>query len=291
MPHWPPLPTARNVTASIVTMRFAKGHGTGNDFVIVPDPDDQVRLGPELVRRLCDRRAGIGADGVLRVVAGRAGAPGVAPWFMDYRNADGGVAEMCGNGVRVFARYLIDRGLADGPEIDIGTRAGVRTVRCEAGGLFSVDMGPATITGKGSAEIGGHRLGGLAISVGNPHLACVVDQPVADFDLSRRPRVDAAEFPSGVNVEVVRLIGDHAIEMRVHERGSGETLSCGTGAVAAAAAAAEATGSWPGSGAERWEVQVPGGTLAVALNAGGSVLTGPAVIVAEGEIDRGWLDH
>src|SRR5215472_14758701 len=102
-------------------MRFAKGHGTGNDFVILPDADDCLDLGPGLVRRLCDRRAGIGADGVLRVV--RASAPGAdgdgaggAEWFMDYRNADGSIAEMCGNGIRVFARYLLEHRLAAGPE-------------------------------------------------------------------------------------------------------------------------------------------------------------------------------
>lgn len=277
-------------------MRYAKGHGTGNDFVVLPDPDDRLRLDADLVRQLCDRRTGIGADGVLRIVTGEsAGASGV-PWFMDYRNSDGGIAEMCGNGIRVFARYLIDRGLAAGPEIAIGTRAGVRTVRREADGQFSVDMGPAEIVGKGLAEIGGHRLGGLAISVGNPHLACVVDQPVADFDLSRRPRIDAAEFPSGVNVEIVRLTGDHSVEMRVHERGSGETRSCGTGAVAAAVAAAAATGLLPGGGTDRWLVAVPGGTLTVTLGEANpvmtdTVLTGPAVIVAEGETEPGWIGH
>jgi diaminopimelate epimerase len=272
-------------------MRFAKGHGTGNDFVILPDPDGALVLGPELVRRLCDRHSGIGADGVLRVVTGRACGHDEAPWFMDYRNADGGVAEMCGNGIRVFARYLIDRGMADGPDIEIGTPAGVRTVRREPDGRFSVEMGPAAITGKGSAEIGGEHVGGLAISVGNPHLACVVGRPVAGFDLSRPPGVDAAEFPGGVNVEVVRLTGDRAIEMRVHERGSGETLSCGTGAVAAAVAAAHARGQWPADGADRWQVRVPGGTLTVTLGAAGTVLTGPAVLVADGEIDPSWPDH
>ena len=272
-------------------MRFAKGHGTGNDFVILPDTDDELTLTPELVRRLCDRHTGIGADGVLRVVAGAHDAHDGPSWFMDYRNADGAVAEMCGNGIRVFARYLLEHGLAKGPDLEIGTRAGVRMVRCEDGGLFSVDMGPVTVTGKGSAVIGGRRFEGLAISVGNPHLACVVDGPLTDLDLTSRPGVDAAEFPSGVNVEVVRLVGDHAIEMRVHERGSGETLSCGTGAVAAAVAAAEAEGSWPGAGPDRWQVQVPGGRLAVTLDAGRGVLAGPAVLVAEGEIEPGWLPH
>ena len=272
-------------------MRYAKGHGTGNDFVILRDPDDRLRLSAELVRRLCDRHTGIGADGVLRIVTGEAaGADGV-PWFMDYRNADGGVAEMCGNGIRVFARYLIDRGFAAGPEVTIGTRAGVRTVRREIGGQFSVDMGPATITGKGSAEIGGQSYQGLAVDVGNPHLVCVTSRPVAEFDLSVPPVVDDADFPDGVNVEVVRLTGDRSLEMRVHERGSGETRSCGTGAVAAAVAAAAATGLWPGTGSDRWLVAVPGGTLTVTPGEAGSVLTGPAVIVAEGETEPGWLEH
>ncbi len=283
------MPTS--LVTSIVGMRYAKGHGTGNDFVILPDLDDRLSLSAELVRRLCDRRTGIGADGVLRVVAGRGRSAGQdAPWFMDYRNADGGVAEMCGNGIRVFAKYLIDRGLATGPDIAIGTRAGLRTVRREADGQFSVDMGPAMIMGKRSAKIGGQSYQGLAVDVGNPHLACVVSVPVAEFDLAVAPSVDDAEFPDGVNVEVVRLTGagDLAVEMRVHERGSGETRSCGTGAVAAVAAAAAATGRWPGGGADRWLVTVPGGILTVTSSEVANVLTGPAVIVAEGETEPGW---
>jgi diaminopimelate epimerase len=267
-------------------MRFAKGHGTGNDFVILPDLDDQLELSPELVRRLCDRHTGIGADGVLRVVSGAA-APGLeAPWFMDYRNADGSVAEMCGNGIRVFARYLTDHGLAPGPELAIGTRAGVRIVRRVTDGSFSVDMGPATVTGTGTAVIGGRSYPGTAVNVGNPHLACLVTEPLADLDLTVPPQVDPAAFPDGVNVELVRVTGDRSIELRVHERGSGETLSCGTGAVAAAVAGAAAAGQWPGAGQDRWEVRVPGGILAVIPDAAGSVLTGPAVLVADGE----WLD-
>ena len=277
-------------------MRFAKGHGTGNDFVILPDVDDELELVPGLVRRLCDRRTRIGADGVLRVVragaaslGASASASGGAGWFMDYLNADGSAAEMCGNGIRVFARYLIEHQLATGPEIVIGTRAGVRAVRCGDDGQFSVDMGPARVTGAGSAVIGGSSYQGVAVDVGNPHLACVVDEPLAGFDLARAPVVDPAEFPDGVNVEVVRMAGGRSIEMRVHERGSGETLSCGTGAVAVAAAAATATGEWPGDGTLAWEVRVPGGRLRVIPSATASVLAGPAVIVAEGEIDERWL--
>ena len=232
-------------------MRFAKGHGTGNDFLILPDPDGAMGVPPDLVARLCDRRTGLGADGILRVVrahaagdavpGGAAGPAGAAEWFMDYRNADGSVAEMCGNGIRVFARYLLDHGLAEGPELALATRAGLRLVRAEPGGEYTVDMGAPVVGGHAAAEIGSGRYEGLAVSLGNPHLACVVDRPVAEFDLTAAPAVDHELFPDGVNVEVVRILGERHLEMRVHERGSGETMSCGTGAVAAAVAAATAT--------------------------------------------------
>jgi len=282
-------------------MRFAKGHGTGNDFLILPDPDGALEVPPDLVARLCDRRTGLGADGILRVVRARA----AAEWFMDYRNADGSVAEMCGNGIRVFARYLLDHGLAEGPELPVATRAGLRLVRAEPGGEFTVDMGAPAVAGPATAEIGSGRYEGLAVSLGNPHLACVVDRPVAEFDLTAAPKVDPGQFPDGVNVEVVRILGERRLEMRVHERGSGETMSCGTGAVAAAVAAAIAaggTGAATGAGlsggngrprqpppAGAWTVQVPGGTLTVTLMPKTSLLTGPAVIVAEGELSQSWL--
>jgi diaminopimelate epimerase len=281
-------------------MRFAKGHGTGNDFVILPDPDGRLDLPAALVARICDRRFGIGGDGVLRVVrsaqagpAGgeqaRAAAAAGAEWFMDYRNADGSVAEMCGNGVRLFARYLLDEGLAGGTDLAIGTRAGVRRVRAEPDGEFTVDMGPATVTGRGAGALGGRPLTGLAISVGNPHLACMVDDPVAAYDLSAPPELDQAQFPAGANLEVVRLTGPHAAEMVVYERGSGPTLSCGTGAVAAAVAAAAATGEWGAEPERSWSVQVPGGRLTITPSAVASRLTGPAVLVAAGELDERWL--
>ena len=268
-------------------MRYAKGHGTGNDFVVLPDLADAIDLCPDLVRRLCDRHTGIGGDGVLRVVRAAAGQD-AAPWFMDYRNADGSVAEMCGNGVRVFARFLIDAGLATGPEIAVATRAGTRLVRREDSGEFTVGMGPVTIGGTSSAVIGGRGHGGLVVSVGNPHLACLVDEPVAGFDLTAPPEVDPAVFPDGANVEVVRVTGARSVQMRVRERGSGETLSCGTGAVAAAAAAAVAAGGNAASSA--WTVEVPGGRLTVVPDPAGALLTGPAQIVAEGEISPAWLD-
>ncbi|MDR2988368.1 MAG: diaminopimelate epimerase, partial [Nocardiopsaceae bacterium] len=267
-------------------MHFAKGHGTGNDFIVVPDLDDRLELGAEVVRALCDRHAGIGADGVLRVVRNESGP---APWIMDYRNADGSIAEMCGNGIRVYARYLLDHGLAAGPDIAIATRSGVRTVRLEADEALTVDMGPASIGRPGWTLIGGRRYTGVAVNLGNPHLVCLIAKSLAGIDLSEPPEVDPEAFPRGVNVELVRVAGDHTLEMRVYERGSGETLSCGTGAVAAAVAAAAAAGEWPAGGDVSWVVNVPGGRLTVAPSTTASLLTGPAVIVAEGETNSAWL--
>src|SRR5258706_11189952 len=231
-------------------MRYAKGHGTGNDFIIVPDLDDQLELGADVVRRLCDRHEGIGADGGLRVVS-RASDP--APWLMDYRNADGTIAAMCGNGIRVFARYLLDHELAAGSELAIATRGGTRIVRQETDGALTVDMGPASTGRTGWALIGGRRYTGLAVYVGNPHLGCLIRNPIAGIDLSEPPEVDQDAFQGGGNVEVARITGEHAIEMRVNERGSGGTRSWGAGAVAAAVAAAATTGGWPGGGeGGRW---------------------------------------
>jgi diaminopimelate epimerase len=259
---------------SIEFMQFAKGHGTGNDFVILPDPDGRLHLTAETVAWICDRHRGIGGDGILRVV--RAAPDQGAEWFMDYRNADGSLAEMCGNGVRVFARYLLEAGLASGPELPIATRAGLRVVQEEPDGEFTVDM-------EGAVQLGRERLDGLAISVGNPHLACVVDRAVAAFDLAAPRPLRGDE----VNVEVVRITGDHELEMRVHERGSGLTLSCGTGAVAAAVAAAVTVGDWRAEVDRPWRVVVPGGRLTVTPSETVSLLTGPAEIVATGELGRG----
>ncbi|MCW2938412.1 MAG: diaminopimelate epimerase [Actinomycetia bacterium] len=273
-------------------MRFVKGHGTENDFVILPDPDGVLELTPATVAALCDRRAGIGADGVLRVVrtkvaeaeeaAGVAAFAGAsegfadeAEWFMDYRNADGSIAEMCGNGVRVFARYLVDAGLAAPGEWPVATRAGLRRVTLGATGDVSVDMGPSLVQGTGSAELAGRTYEGLRISMGNPHLACLIAEPVGTLDLTRAPSFDPAVFQDGVNVELFRPVGDRHVEMRVYERGSGETRSCGTGAVATAVAAA-------GDAMGEWRVTVPGGDVFVTITPTSTHLRGPAILVADG---------
>ncbi|GIH26632.1 diaminopimelate epimerase [Acrocarpospora phusangensis] len=265
-------------------MRFVKGHGTENDFVILPDLEGRLDLSAAAVARLCDRRAGIGGDGVLRVVPSKF-APEAdeqaarAEWFMDYRNADGSLAEMCGNGIRVFARYLVDAGLASPGEFSVATRDGVKRVRLDITGDVTVDMGRPKVYGESRAWVNGREYRGLNVNVGNPHLACVIDDPVTELDLAAQPRFDRAVYPDGVNVELINPVGDHAVSMRVYERGSGETRSCGTGAVATAVAAAHAAGETTGV----WKVRVLGGTLKITLDADTSYLTGPATLVASGE--------
>ncbi|WP_100447108.1 diaminopimelate epimerase [Glycomyces xiaoerkulensis] len=256
-------------------MEFAKGHGTGNDFVIVPDLADERPLRADQVAALCDRRFGVGGDGLLRVVP--SAEPG-AKWFMDYRNADGSVAEMCGNGVRVFARYLLDHGLADGPEIPVATRGGIKHVAVE-GDRFSVDMGPAELGPASRASLGGSTWTGRAVSMGNPHLVCHLgdDERLDELELCHRPEHDPAVFPDGVNVEFATGTAPH-VRMRVHERGVGETASCGTGACAVAAIALRRDGAGTGV----CEVELPGGTLTATVTDRTVHLAGPAVIVAEG---------
>lgn len=277
-------------------MEFVLGHGTENDFVLLPDPDGALDLTPDLVAALCHRRRGLGGDGVLRVVrTGTAVArdaltaagvdAGDAAWFMDYRNADGSLAEMCGNGVRVFARHLVDTGLAAPGTFGVATRAGVRTVELGASGDVTVDMGPARVGPASVALVAGEKYAGVAVDVGNPHLACVL--PAADahllvdtLDLTVAPEHDAVLFPGGVNVEFLTPLVDGRTRLRVHERGSGETRSCGTGTVAGAVAALLADGRDRGTVV----VDTPGGLLRVDVTADSTFLSGPAVLVARGEV-------
>jgi diaminopimelate epimerase len=197
---------------------------------------------------------------------------------------------MCGNGIRLFLHVLVSEGLLDrAPCADgvmVGTRGGPRRVGAAPDGCYWVDMGPARPFGMGDAKLPGGSLPGLAVSMGNPHLACLTDVPVDALDLAVAPVVDPALFPEGVNVEVVNVLepGRH-IRLRVHERGVGETRSCGTGAVAAAYAALRADGRDAG----QVVVDVPGGQLAVTVGDGTTVLTGPAVLVAAGQLTAEWL--
>ncbi|WP_338122239.1 diaminopimelate epimerase [Corynebacterium xerosis] len=288
-------------------MAFVKGHGTENDFVIPTDAGAALDLPESLVAALCDRRAGVGGDGLLRVAragalveagvldalphAGRPDEVRADDWFMDYRNADGSIAEMCGNGVRVFAHHLFASGLTEEMSaLRVGTRAGVKIVSLDdvAGNraTVSVDMGAPVVLGAATAFLGAGRYAGVGVDMGNPHLACVLPALDADglarLDLAGVPEVDTEMFPAGVNLEVVTpLAQSGAIHMRVIERGVGETRSCGTGTVAAAVAALADAGRGTGT----VDVHVPGGTVTVEVNEETSILTGPSVLVARGEID------
>ncbi|MGH4011825.1 MAG: diaminopimelate epimerase [Pseudonocardiaceae bacterium] len=270
-------------------IEFLKGHGTENDFILLPDRTGSLDLTPSRVRALCDRRRGLGADGILRVVPGalvQDVPPGTSPddWFMDHRNADGSVAEMCGNGARVFVRYLADAGLVSDPEFRIGSRSGSRTVRRNDDGSVAVEMGRAQRNGTSTVTVEGAAFSGLVVDVGNPHLVCLTEAPVEHLDLTVPPGHDPGAFPHSVNVEFVNVLCSTQLRMRVHERGVGETRSCGTGTVAALAAVLHAEGRDTGEA----DVQVPGGLLHVAIAEDGGTLTGPAVLVAAGRLDPLW---
>ncbi|GAB3253726.1 diaminopimelate epimerase [Nocardioides dilutus] len=275
---------------------FLKGHGTENDFVLLPDHDGTLHgdLPTERVRALCDRRAGIGGDGVLRVIRTAAydalgcseGSRGQqAEWFMDYRNSDGSLSEMCGNGIRLFARHLVDSGLADpSAPIPVGTRDGVKILTVD-GDLITADMGAPKVLGETLVSVGHLELGARHVDMGNPHAVAFVTSLDDAGPLLLAPGHDPAVYPEGVNVEFVVRRGARHVAMRVHERGSGETRSCGTGACAVMVAAAVADGV-PRDSDVTYRVDVPGGTLSVTWTADDRVLlTGPAVVVASGQTD------
>jgi diaminopimelate epimerase len=285
------------------TLAFTKGQGTGNDFVLYLDLDGSNDLSVSQVVELCDRRFGIGADGVIRVVKSAhlpEGAKALAEeqtaeWFMDYRNSDGSIAEMCGNGIRVFARYLTEKGLVDlveGKVLHVGTRAGVKDIQKNKAG-FAVDMGRWKPESN-EYLVRSHGIDvarpGQGINVGNPHVvvALAEETELQNLDLNREPKLEPKP-ESGANIEFVvpaePLVtnGVGKISMRVFERGVGETMSCGTGVVAAALA----TRLWAGSEApNQWTVEVPGGTLGVRMfptEEGEHVgLSGPAELSFEG---------
>jgi diaminopimelate epimerase len=290
-------------------MRFAKYHGTGNDFVLVEDLDGQLSLDPSVIAGLCDRRFGVGADGLIRVVRGSGGLDeaGDADFFMDYYNANGEVAEMCGNGIRCLAKFVFDRGLTDALELQVATRAGLKHLRLEVGDhaveRVTVDMGPPSFERKAIGmvgeptdtfisqplEVGGRTFTATAVSMGNPHCVLFVD-PGEDLQaldvpgLGSRVENRTELFAGRTNVEFVKPAGG-ILETRVWERGSGETFACGTGACAALVAA-----SMEGLVAREASVRFPGGVLDLAWESDDHVhMTGPAVCVFDGEVDEAWL--
>ncbi|HZD02955.1 MAG TPA: diaminopimelate epimerase [Actinomycetes bacterium] len=273
-------------------MEFVKAHGTGNDFVVVEDLDDRLELSPVFVRAVCDRHFGIGADGLIRIAPGSR-----ASFFMDYRNADGSVAEMCGNGVRVLGKYLGDRDRVSST-FDLETRAGIKRLdlHCDNRGMVdrvSVDMGAPSfgradlpMTGEGEAlkepfEVAGLTFEATCLSMGNPHVVVYVDDvdaaPVSTVGplLERHPA-----FPNRTNVEFVQVVDQHTLRQRTWERGVGETLACGTGACAVTVAS-QIRGLTGG----RVVVGLRGGPLELEWSPGGTVrMTGPAREVAHGTL-------
>lgn len=267
-------------------MHLTKGHGTGNDFLILSDPSNEHALSARLVRRLCDRRTGVGADGVLRVVPAEYQMTDVgAEWFMDHWNSDGTVGIMCGNGARVFARYLVDRGLAEAGRLQIATRGGVRRVEVPQTGDVRVDMGPALMRGACWVRMLDQTYPAFAVAMPNPHAVVLLEPGSVLPDRLPVPQVDPQMFPDGANVEFVEYRGDGTARLRVYERGSGETMSCGTGACASAAVLVDHL-----SAPQTIRIDVDGGSLGIRV--GPSVqMTGPAELVADLTISqRLWRD-
>lgn len=287
----------------MTSLPFTKGHGTGNDFVLFADPEGRIELDADRLAALADRHFGVGADGVIRAVRSTNLPEGAAAleedpdaeWFMDYHNADGSPAEMCGNGIRVYVRYLLDQGLLQlevGETVKIGTRGGVHPVTRHAGG-FTVDLGPFVVLDDAEVTVAARDLAvarpGLPVGVGNPHVVVALadDDELDELDLNEAPRVHPTP-PEGANVEFV-VPGDPLvvggigrIRMRVHERGVGETLSCGTGVAASAIAFRHYAGE---QAPDRWAVEVPGGELDVEIRDGRVLLTGPAELVFDGDYE------
>ena len=266
---------------------FVKVHGAGNDFVVLPDLDDVLALDEDLVRALCDRRRGVGGDGVIRLVPPR---PGVeADVFMDYRNADGSVAEMCGNGVRCVAKWWADRAGVDVVRVD--TRAGVKVVSCARGpdgrvDRCTVDMG-LPVVGKVAEpfEVDGGLVEVTCVSMGNPHAVVVVPSVASAPLTALGPALGShGAFPEGTNVEVIEVVARDVVRGRIWERGVGETLASGTGASAMAVAAAVL-----GHAERAVRVELAGGVLHVDWTDEALLVTGPAVEVAAGALDAAWL--
>ncbi len=283
-------------------MRFRKYHGAGNDFVMLADVEGRLgprgSLPPELVSALCERHLGVGADGVIRIMRS------ADAYYMDYYNADGSTAEMCGNGIRCLVQHEIDAGrLDDGSDTVVETLGRPVLVKDAGRNRFTVDMGAPILEraripmrGTGSSvrieiELDGRMLRGSAVSMGNPHLVLFTDEigrPLDDDTVLGLGRVleHHPDFPAKTNVEFVEIVNATTIRMRVWERGIGETLACGSGICAAAVAAASLERTGP-----HVAVHMPGGELEVEWEPGGHVwLTGPAQGVFEGEIDRAWLE-
>ena len=273
-------------------LKFTKMHGTGNDFVVIDGVREQIELSPEQLRLLVNRHFGVGCDQVLLVEKAQHKE---ADFRYRIFNADGGEVEQCGNGARCFMRFVHDQKLTSKREITVETQSGLITPRLEEDGRVTVNMGapifdPARIPFNGGSsavseplEVAGETLDISALSMGNPHAVQVVEDveraPVERLGplIEHHPR-----FPNRVNAGFMQVKDRHHIKLRVYERGTGETLSCGTGACAAAAA-----GIRRGLLDSPVNVATRGGTLTIAWEGDSApvLMTGPAITVYTGEIN------
>jgi len=254
------------------------GHGTKNDFVIFFDPEDSIAVSESAIADMCNRKSGIGADGFIKIIKRD------SRWFMDYHNADGSIAEMCGNGIRVMAKYLVVYGHQPEGIFAIDTRAGLKHLRVPLEGDISVNMGHVTDEMEEvSASLGSSTWDGFNINVGNPHAVVFMENLDDLGSLEVAPKVSpATSYPEGVNVEFVQILPNHEARMRVHERGSGETRSCGTGTCAVALAATLKSGE---NLPARWTIYPPGGRLIVDIDGhSNATLIGPAELIREHDI-------
>jgi diaminopimelate epimerase len=290
-------------------MRISKYHGTGNDFVMVEDLDGSLDLSPAFIAAACDRHLGVGGDGLIRIVRGdREGGPG-ADFFMDYSNADGRPAEMCGNGIRCLAKYVYERGHTAATELVVDTRDGLKRLSLDVDPstnevrTVTVDMGTPTLE-RGNVPMDGGEPGerfsrepfyvdgrtwtASAVSMGNPHLVLFLEE---GDDLGRMDVAGIGStiehlpaFPNRTNVEFVVVEDPSRLRIRIWERGVGETMACGTGACAAMVASS--VGGLSGRAAD---IEVPGGLLRVEWREDDHVfLIGPATFVFDAELSEEW---
>ena len=259
-----------------MSLKFSKGHGTGNDFVLIYDPNDEIQLSEKQIKAICDRSFGIGADGLIKIVKKN------DVWFMDYRNSDGSIAEICGNGTRVMARFLTENKIIAQDSFVILTRAGEVQVSINQDKTISVVLGPVLDQKtEVRVRVSEHELSGRLLTAPNPHVISMVSELDLAGPLLAPPTYEPkAVLPNGANFEFVQIVGPREVSMRVFERGVGETLSCGSGACAVGIYMQQ---FWQTD--DPITVYVPGGKLIIEKLPNDMVkLTGPAEIVASGEI-------
>ncbi len=260
-------------------MKFIKVHGLGNDFVLMDDRDERLENLSELAKKLCDRRTGIGADGLVLIKPSQK-----ADIRMQIINNDGSEAQMCGNAIRCFARYCMERGICEKNPMRIETLSGIREAECLADASVRICMGEPEFLSDGlcSLQIDGQEIEYWPLIMGVPHAVVPVEDPAARKWMETGAKMEWAKpFAQGTNVDFIAIKDRENILMRVFERGCGETLCCGTGATSAALCAMRA-----GLCDRRVRVELTLGALMIEKEGELAYMSGPAAFVYEGEIER-----